>query len=161
MPVGARGVEPAQPGLSRLRRFRGALVALMVIPWGLTGVLVILRGTPVRLDVLAFGLALDAVLLFVAWRKPWGVATYIVVLRFLLYAVLDLWVGHTVLLVVYGTFDAVAAVVLAAMTVAMQGDRRRHRAELREFEARIDADGPWEVRQAARGWSRRARRGYV
>jgi hypothetical protein len=121
----------------------------MVIPWGLTGVLVILRGTPVRLDVLAFGLALDAVLLFFAWRKPWGVATCIVVLRFLLYAVLDLWVGHRVLLVVYGTFDAVAAVVLAAMIVAMQGDRRRRRAELRQFEARIDADGPWEVRQAS------------
>ena len=159
MPVGA--VEPVPPRLSRLRRFRVALFALMVIPWALTGVLVVLRGTPVRLGWLAFGLALDALLLFFAWRKPWGVATCIIGFRFLLSAVLDLWIGHTLLLFVYGTFDAVAVLVLAALIVAMRGDRRRHRAEQRAFEARIDADGPWEVQEAARHWARRARRGYV
>jgi hypothetical protein len=105
-------VVPGRARLFAVRRFRFALILLLAAPWLVTFVAVVVFGASSSrsLPLLIIAIVIDVVLAVFALRRPGGVATWLIVVRFAVGFALntrgDAW---TALWMVY---CAVSAVVL-------------------------------------------------
>ena len=107
-------------------------------------------------------MVVDGLLVFFAWRKPLGFAGWFIVVRFASDAGLDFWFGHTPRVLLLGVFDVVAAAALTALIVVVRRrDRSWFNAEMHDLALSIEAESEWEVRDAAKRFERRRRRGCL
>jgi hypothetical protein len=119
------------PFAYRLRRFRVAVVTAVALPWVVELLLVPFygwNGSALRNAILV---AVDALLVFFAWRRPDGLATILIIVRLSVGAAMFLWFGSG-LAFAYGVLTGVAAVVLLALLVPMWTPLRRERLQVRK-----------------------------
>src|SRR5438477_12120119 len=103
----------------QLRRFRVAMLAVLTLPWFLAVLLVPFLGWHMSVVRTAIALAVDALLLFCAWRNPAGVAAILIIVRLALTSALWFWWGNDVAVGVYAAFLGAGAVLLAVLLAPM------------------------------------------
>jgi hypothetical protein len=142
----------------RLRKFRAAVAAVVAFPFVLTVPLCLLSGSRLALSSLVFALTLNGLLVFFAWRKPGGFASWWVVLRQFSTAVCYFSLGDDDFAPILGTIEVLSGVLLVWLLISMWGDIRRQRADEKELLRTIDAFSRREARSAMRARAKAERR---
>ncbi len=151
--------RPEHMAVYQLRRFRVAIAAVVLLPWLLRLLVVPFLGWPRSLGSTAFGLILDAALLFFAWRNPSGLGPVLIVCRLLVGAALAFVVFHGAVPYGIAVLSVSEAILLIWLLAPMWRSLRREHVQAQL--ARIEESATQPDRRALKNRAKIERRGYV
>jgi hypothetical protein len=143
----------------QLRRFRVAVAAVVLLPWLLRLVFLPFFGWHQSFGWAAFGLVLDAALLFFAWRNPSGLAALWIVCRLLVGAALGFAFSHGAVSYGVAALSLSEAILLIWLLAPMWRSLRREHVQAQL--ARIEESASQPDRHALKNRAKIERRGYV
>ena len=137
----------------------------LAIPWVIGFALLPIRGGHVSVGWTLFAVVVDVILGCLAWMKPFGIATGLIVLRLAAGSAVSFALSSDPFVLAFATADAVLVVLVVSLVIAMRGDLLQERAEVTELARTMDSftrrEARLELRQQRRTQRKIEKHGYL